>query len=413
MEKFSKITIRETKESKTVKITSDSKPDIDSSIIKKWQSLIDTLAKIVNVPSGLIMRLNEKTIEVFLKSNTDGNPYEAGEKAKLIYGLYCETVIGTQKELLVPDATKSHVWNTNNPDVDINMISYLGVPINWPDGEHFGTVCILDKKENIYTSDFRDLLSQIRFYIETDLQMLLKNIDLKEKQTQLEQLNNVKTKLLSLISHDIRGSIGTIDEFLKTIISNFDKFDKSKLLPMLASISKNASISYQTLENLLLWSKNELVQLEPDIISLNIVEVVENILSSFQQIISIKKLTITKKYYSNNAYISGDEKMIKAIIQNILSNAVKYTKKNGAIFIRIHLVNKKHVIEIEDTGIGMKQSSVDNLFNYDYTHSIQGTAGESSAGIGLILVKEFIDKNNAKISVASELGKGSIFTITI
>ena len=154
MEKFSTISVRETKESKTVKISSDSKPIIDSLIIEKWQSLIDILAKIVNVPTGLIMRLKESTIEVLLKSNTEGNPYETGEEAKLIYGLYCETVIGTQKELLVPNATKSPVWKNNNPDVDINMISYLGVPLNWPDGECFGTVCLLDIKENIYTSSF-------------------------------------------------------------------------------------------------------------------------------------------------------------------------------------------------------------------------------------------------------------------
>ena len=76
------------------------------------------------------MKLNEETIEVFVKSNTEGNPYKTGEEAKLIYGLYCETVIGTQKQLLVPDATKSKVWNENNPDVDINMISYLGLPVN-------------------------------------------------------------------------------------------------------------------------------------------------------------------------------------------------------------------------------------------------------------------------------------------
>lgn len=413
MEKYSTINIRETKESKTVKITSDLKPDIESSIIDKWQSLIDTLAKLLNVPSGLIMRLHEETIEVFLKSNTEGNPYEAGEKAKLIYGLYCETVIGSQKELLVPDATKSPIWSSNNPDVDINMISYLGVPINWPDGESFGTVCVLDKKENFYTADFKDLLCQIRDHIETDLQILLKNISLKEKQIQLEQLNNVKTKFLSLISHDVRGSIGTVNEFLKLIISDFDKIDKPTLLPMLASISKNASTSYQTLENLLYWSKSELVQLEPEIISLNIVEIMEDVLFTLQQTFNIKNLTIVKEYYSKEAYISGDRKMITVIFRNLLSNAVKYTNKSGTIFIRIRLENKQHIIEIEDTGIGMSQSSIDMLFSYNKAHNTQGTEGESSAGIGLILVKEFIDKNNARISVESKVGKGSIFRIAI
>ena len=106
MDRYSSITIRGVTGSKKVRITSNIKPEIVSEIIVKWQSLLDATASIINVPSALIMKLNEDTIEVFLKSNTKGNPYEAGEEAKLVYGLYCETVIGTQKKLLVTDAKK-------------------------------------------------------------------------------------------------------------------------------------------------------------------------------------------------------------------------------------------------------------------------------------------------------------------
>ena len=232
MEKFSTITIRETKESKRIKISSDSKPQILDPIIQKWQTLLDTLAKIVNVPSGLIMRLNEETIDVFLKSNTKGNPYKANEKAKLIHGLYCETVIGTQNPLIVPDATKSEVWNINNPDVDINMISYMGVPLNWPDGECFGTVCILDNKKNQYSKEFENLLTQIKQHIELDLQLMLTT-------KELEKLNDTKTKFLSLISHDVRGNIGSADQLLKLIIENIDNYDKPKLNEMLISLSQS------------------------------------------------------------------------------------------------------------------------------------------------------------------------------
>ncbi|MBN1199088.1 MAG: hypothetical protein JXA23_07035 [Bacteroidales bacterium] len=77
----------------------------------------------------MIMKLNEDTIEVFLSNEREGNPYERGEKAGLFYGLYCETVIGAQNMLLVPDATKNPVWKGNNPDVQLNMISYQGVPV--------------------------------------------------------------------------------------------------------------------------------------------------------------------------------------------------------------------------------------------------------------------------------------------
>ena len=150
MDRYSKVTIRGEQQSKIVKIGSSLKPDIEKAIIEKWQSIIDTGARLVDVPSGLIMRLKEQTIEVFLSSKTTNNPYKAGEQAELVYGLYCETVIGKQQKLLVSDATKNEVWKDDNPDVEINMISYLGYPLNWPDGEVFGTVCLLDNKENQY-----------------------------------------------------------------------------------------------------------------------------------------------------------------------------------------------------------------------------------------------------------------------
>lgn len=412
MGRHSKITIREKNKSKQVKIGSDLKPELQESIIKKWQLLIDTAARLAKVPSGLIMRLNEKTIEVFLRSNTDGNPYEAGEESELVYGLYCETVIGTQKKLLVPDATKSNVWGKNNPDVDINMISYLGFPINWPDGEVFGTVCLLDSKKNYYNKDYENLLRQIKQNIENDLEILVLNNLLKAKNTQLQQSNYTKSRFLSLISHDIRGSIGTIDELIKTIVTDFDEFDKNRIKLILKSLSQNVSTTYETLENLLSWSKNDIVQLQPDIKSIDIINLIEKILHHFKQPIQIKGIKVSKSYYSNKAFVSTDENMITVAFRNIISNAIKYNHKNGELKIGVAFNDDKHEITIKDTGIGMDKDTIEKLFNYNEKH-IRGTEGESSAGIGLILTKEFLDKLDAKISVYSDPGEGTTFRIEI
>jgi len=413
MKKYSTIKIRETKESKRVIIGSDLKPEITQEIIGKWQSLIDTAAKIAKVSSGLIMRLNEETIEVFLSSKTEGNPLKAGEQIELIYGIYCENVIATQKKLLVPNAMKSKIWKDNNPAIDDNLISYIGFPVNWPDGEIFGTICVLDNKENYYSNDFSNILNQIKQHLETDLQLLLLNDDLKKKNAQLEQLNNTKSKFLSLISHDIRGSVGTINEFLKVMLEDYDSFDKSELKPMIDSLSKNAGSTYQTLETLLTWSKNDLVQIKPDKTKINIIDITDDIFNSFGQEILFKKLIVKKEYSSNSLYISVDRKMMAVIIRNLLSNAIKYTKNEGTVIIRVFELKKQHVIEIEDTGIGMNKTKVDNLFSYDKFHSRQGTNGESSSGIGLMLAKDFMDKNNIKVVVKSELGKGTIFRLII
>jgi hypothetical protein len=96
------------------------------------------------------MRVEPPNIKVFVSSDSKGNPYEQNEVASLNTGLYCETVMNTRKPLLVPDALIDEVWKSN-PDIKLGMISYLGMPIAWPDGEVFGTICVLDNKENAYS----------------------------------------------------------------------------------------------------------------------------------------------------------------------------------------------------------------------------------------------------------------------
>jgi len=412
MKKYSTVTIRETQELKKVQISSDLKPKIYKNIEEKWQSIINTAARIVGVPSGLIMQLNEETIEVFLTSNTEGNPYEKGEEAKLIYGLYCETVIGTQDKLLVPNARKNKVWKKNNPDVNINMISYLGFPINWPDGEIFGTVCVLDSKENHYNSDYEDLLRQIKYHIEDDLELLLLNKDLNIKNTQLEQLNNTKSRFLSLISHDIRGNIGSISNFLQLITSDFDNFDKNELKNSLVSLNQISCASFQALENLLRWTKSDLVELKPEIVTVNIIEIVEEILSFFNHVLILKAIKVNKFFYSSEVIVKTDKNMITVILRNIISNAIKYNKRDGELTIQVVLENNKPKIIIKDTGIGMTEAVIDKLFNYNNKHTL-GTEGESSAGIGLLLTQEFLDKLGIKVSVKSELDKGTSFKIVL
>jgi signal transduction histidine kinase len=412
-DRYSNISIRETGQKKQVKISSESKPEIDPSIIDKWQSLIDVAAKIAKVPAGLIMKLNEDTIEVFIRSRTKGNPYKAGEEAKLDYGLYCETVIGTQKKLLVPDATKSPVWKDNNPDVDLNIISYLGFPINWPDGEVFGTVCLLDNKENQYSQDYIDFLNQVKLHIETDLQLLISKQELEEANATLEQLNTVKSRFLSLISHDIRSGIGSCNEFLKLTLENFDKFDKSELTMMLETLSQSADSAYITLENLLDWSKRDLLQLKPHKTEINIISLLNKLLNYFQQAIILKEIEVVREFYSKEVFINADEDMLTSGIRNILSNAIKYNIKGGKVFLRVNSVGDKIRIEIEDTGIGMDKDTLKGLFTYDNAHKAEGKYDQSGAGIGLMITKDFLDKNGAVVKVESKIEKGTRFIITL
>jgi len=147
------------------------KPDIPEKFLAKWQRIVDLMARTVGVPAGLIMRVDPPQIEVFISSATEGNPYKQGERADLNTGLYCETVMKQLSPLLVPDALQDPQWD-HNPDVELGMTYYFGFPLVWPDGEIFGTICVLDAKENPQASTYKDLLYEFQQIVEGDLRIM-------------------------------------------------------------------------------------------------------------------------------------------------------------------------------------------------------------------------------------------------
>ena len=139
--------------------------EVPSEIIRKWQEFVNLLAEIMHVPSASIMRVDPPHIKVFVSSTSKGNPCEPGA---LDAGPYCETVMKTGQPLLVPDARENEAWK-ENPHVKQGMISYLGVPIGWPDGRLFGTICVRDNKRNEYSEAYLKLLLHFRDMLQADL----------------------------------------------------------------------------------------------------------------------------------------------------------------------------------------------------------------------------------------------------
>jgi PAS domain S-box-containing protein len=178
---------------------------VPSEIVQKWQGVVDLLAEIMHVPSALIMRVEPPNIKVFVSSESNGNPYEPEEVAPLNTGLYCETVMKTHQPLLVPDALRDEEWKSN-PDIKLGMISYLGFPISWPDGEIFGTICVLDNKRNEYSELYRKLLLQWRDVLQADLRSVATlHGELEEREAKIRRL--VDANIIGVLISDIEGQI--------------------------------------------------------------------------------------------------------------------------------------------------------------------------------------------------------------
>ena len=198
------------------------KPEISAEILKRWQSIVDIIAAIGDVPAALIMKSEPPFMKVFVSSQGQENPYNPGDKEKMD-GLYCEHVIRTGESLNIANALKDEFWK-NNPDIELGMISYYGLPVYLPDEEVFGTICILDTKEHEYTQDVIELVDKFKESIESHLKMLVQkaNItnmmsDLKEKEKQLVLTSNqLFTTLYSIgdgvIVTDIEGRVTFMNE---------------------------------------------------------------------------------------------------------------------------------------------------------------------------------------------------------
>ena len=141
-------------------------------VIAACQRIADLVGRICRVPATLLMRQNAETMEVIIASNASGNPYKPKETANLGTGLYCETVIAEQRPLLVPNAQKDPEWN-QNPDIDLGMIFYYGVPVNWPDGTPFGTFCILDNQERACDETDKETVREFAEVIEILLRQIV------------------------------------------------------------------------------------------------------------------------------------------------------------------------------------------------------------------------------------------------
>jgi len=199
-----------------------SKIHIPDKIINKWQTIVNTLAEMIHVPAALIMKVEPPYIEVFRSSESNNNPYKVGDKEHLA-GLYCEEVMKTRDELLVPNALKDENWN-KNPDIKSGMISYLGFPISWPTGEIFGTICVLDSKENRYGEVYKRLLLESKELVDAHLDLIYQNMRLEKTADALEKsLNEIKVLrgLLPICSYckkirDDNGYWSNIEAYIRS-----------------------------------------------------------------------------------------------------------------------------------------------------------------------------------------------------
>lgn len=236
--------------------------------------------------------------------------------------------------------------------------------------------------------------------------------ELLAQQEQLEELNNTKDRFFSILSHDLRGpiaSIGTFPEILVQYINEEEKENMSDLLVMVQESVKKVS---SLLDNLLEWALTQQGSFPNSPEKINLKLLVKEIKTVFITMAGLKEIKLTNRI-AEDIFVIADKNSLMTILRNLISNAIKFTKKGGKIVISACADAHFAVISVKDNGIGMPKEKIESIFSFSEKKSTWGTNREKGFGIGLTLVHEFVKMNNGRIEVESEPGEGTTFKVYI
>jgi signal transduction histidine kinase len=240
--------------------------------------------------------------------------------------------------------------------------------------------------------------------------------ELKVSEEKLQELNASKDKFFSIIAHDLKSPFNSMLGFSKILEDNFDNYDEENKKKFLEIVHKGLQDTYDLIENLLFWSRSQSGAMDFNPEKLNLYLVYEETIELLKQSAKNKLIKLSNQI-PQNIYVNADKYMISTILRNLISNAIKFTPKNGEVSINAELKtyknNKYAEISIEDNGVGISKNTQSKLFVVGETTSSKGTENETGTGLGLILCKEFVDKHGEKIWVESEVGIGSKFFFTL
>jgi two-component system sensor histidine kinase/response regulator len=273
----------------------------------------------------------------------------------------------------------------------VNAFSFVGVGI-------FFSLFMWNNVMGRYTQD--RIIKKQKEDLENSYKLSL------EVSENLKIANATKDKFFSIIAHDLRGTFSSIYSFSEMTEEEISNFTKETTLEYISLIKTSAKNTFLLLENLLDWANSQTGSIKYSPTKFNLNEVIAssvNLLMASAKKKNISLASLNKEPFS----VFLDKKMIETILRNLLSNAIKFTPEGGRVEIDSKDLGNKFILCISDTGVGLSPSAINSLFKIDKSLSSLGTSGELGSGLGLILVKEFVDKNKGKIQIESEVGKGT------
>ncbi|MBD3305073.1 response regulator [candidate division KSB3 bacterium] len=238
------------------------------------------------------------------------------------------------------------------------------------------------------------------------------HLALRHSKEALHQLNITKDKFFSIIAHDLRSPFTGLIGLTKFIVENIEDYSKEEIKELVGDLQLSAETVYALLENLLVWSRLQrgIIKNQPEPILLK--HIAQQNIRLFTPTAAQKGITLSNRIQDDTpAY--ADHNSVNTVIRNLLSNALKFTHTGGTVTLSATPKDEQVEVAVADTGIGMNAEGRAKLFQLDQPYQRPGTAEEKGTGLGLILCKEFIERNGGTIWVESEVGQGTTFRFTL
>lgn len=235
---------------------------------------------------------------------------------------------------------------------------------------------------------------------------------LDKKNAELEKLNQTKDKFFSVVAHDLRSPLNSLFGFSNLLVKYAGSMTTEEIQTMGTQLRESVSNTLKMTENLIVWARSQMQEEQTNPETLDVNQAIEETFKIYEGP-AAKKGIAMKFHRADNAQVYADRNHFHLIIRNIINNAIKYTKSGDQINVSIQEDINMTKIIIEDTGLGMDAKVKARLFSLENTISQVGTSGEHGTGLGLVMCKDFVERNNGSIQVSSEENKGTRFTISL
>lgn len=369
---------------------------LDTPAEEEFDHLVKLASRICSVPISLISLIDAERqwFKARLGITEEETPRDTS---------FCSHGILNGDLFMVPDAANDNRF-ADNPMVtgSHGIRFYAGVPLTSQDGNNLGMLCVKDTVPRNLTTEQQEALVMLG-------KQVVKQLELRLKNQELERITQAQRRIISIIAHDVRsplGSIVSLFQLYRNKMIDPDRFDN------FLNVSSTQLHSTMTLlENLVAWGN---IQLQPQSLAtgtISLKDVVDMVFTELTGQTNLKGNRLINQV-NESVNLTIDENVLSFILRNLLTNANKFTEK-GTITVEGFNIEKKVVIHVTDTGIGMPATMCERLFLSKEKFSRRGTQNESGSGLGLVLIKEFVEKARGSIAVKSTEGKGSRFIIDL